>query len=140
MWKEHKANAASIESTLGGTNNHMFLILSPARYNLISPTPFVYPAHPGQLNIHQRTMAHQTTVLIKEHKEQLWFVKKATKQMIMEAIPHIWLQPILNIDTSTFDRTMWGVMKWLLDTCDKVMLSMLREQEDSIKHLNWSPQ
>ena len=72
MWKEHKANTASVKSTLGGTNNHHFLILSPARYNLIFLTLFICSAHLGQLIIPQRAMVHQATVLTNEHKEQLW--------------------------------------------------------------------
>mmetsp|Transcript_33843 Transcript_33843/g.78147 ORF Transcript_33843/g.78147 Transcript_33843/m.78147 type:complete len:90 (+) Transcript_33843:41-310(+) len=57
LWKVLKANAASVHSILGGTNNHLFLVLSPARYNLISITPFVRPVLSGDLVLPAHTTA-----------------------------------------------------------------------------------
>ena len=146
MWKEHKANAASVHSTLCGTDNHLFLILSPARYNRVSATSFVYPIHSGPLVIPPHTPAHQIEVIKAQHKEELRIycevngVEKAMLQMTMEAIPKMYLQPILNIDTNTFDQTMWGVMRWLLDTYGKVTILKLSEKEDMLKSMSWEAQ
>jgi len=59
--------------------------------------------------------------------------------MTMEAILSMWLKPILNININTFDRTIWGVIKWLLGTYGKVTFSMLFKHEDKLKTFNWNP-
>ena len=146
MWKEHKVNAASVHSTLGGTDSYLFLIISPARYNRVSATPFVCPIHPGPLVIPPCTPAHQIEVIKAQHKEELRIyrevngVEKAMLQMTMEAIPKMYLQPILNIGTNTFDRTMRGVMQWLLDTYGKVTILKLSKKEDMLKSMSWEAQ
>ena len=49
---ELRANASSVETDLGGGNHgYLRLVLSDAEYANISPTPFVVPAYPAQLNI-----------------------------------------------------------------------------------------
>ena len=119
---------------------------SPARYNRVSVTPFVRPIYPGSLVIPPRTPAHQIEVIKAQHKEELRIyrevngVEKAMLQMTMEAIPKMYLQLILNIDTNTFDQTMWGVMQWLLDTYGKVTISKLSEKEDMLKSTSWEAQ
>ena len=54
--KELKANALSVYSNLGGAQHgHLFLVMTPAQFGLISVTPFVRPAHPGTLVIQPGT-------------------------------------------------------------------------------------
>ena len=146
MWKEHKANAASVHSTLGGTNNHLFLILSLRATIASQPLLLSILFIPNPLVIPPRTPVHQIKVIKAQHKEELRIyrevngIEKAMLQMTMEAIPKMYLQPILNIDTNTFDRTMWGVMRWLLDTYGKVTISKLSEKEDMLKSMSWEAQ
>ena len=46
--KELKVNALSVYSNLGGARHgHLFLIMTPAQFTLISPTAFVRPNRPG---------------------------------------------------------------------------------------------
>ena len=50
--KEVAANAASIQSDLGGgQNGHLGLVKSPAAYTNICATPYVRHINPGHLNI-----------------------------------------------------------------------------------------
>jgi hypothetical protein len=50
--KQLKANARTVYSNLGGAQHgHLFLVLSPTAYALISNTAFVRPTHPRLLLI-----------------------------------------------------------------------------------------
>ena len=54
-----KANSKSVYSNLrGGAHVHLGLVINDVQYALISPTPFVYPTHPGPLSIPDGTIAH----------------------------------------------------------------------------------
>ena len=56
---EIKANVKSVYSNIGGgSHSNLDLVLTDAQYELISPTPFVYPIHPGTLIISDGTTAH----------------------------------------------------------------------------------
>ena len=68
--KELKANALSVYSNLGGAQHgHLFLVMTPTQFDLISVTPFIQPAHPGTLVIQPGTTQHMTTTLREQHKE-----------------------------------------------------------------------
>ena len=48
LYKEIKANAASVPSTLGGgQHGHLGLCIPPVKYQRLSRTPFIKPADPG---------------------------------------------------------------------------------------------
>lgn len=48
LYKQLKANAASVPTTLGGEPlGHLGLLLTPAEYATVSNTPFARPANPG---------------------------------------------------------------------------------------------
>lgn len=50
LHNEFKTNAGAVPSTLGGDNHgHLGLVLSPARYALISNVPYRRPPMPGLL-------------------------------------------------------------------------------------------
>ena len=50
--RELKANASSVYSNLGGgTHGHLFLVVPPAQFNLLSNAAVIRPIHPGPLNI-----------------------------------------------------------------------------------------
>ena len=53
---ELKANASSIDSDLGGGDHgYLGLVLTNAKYALVSATPFVAPGYHGTLNIPVKT-------------------------------------------------------------------------------------
>ena len=59
-----KANARSVRSDLGGARHgHLGLVLSPAKYALLSNTPFVTPNHPGTLVIPANATQHMSRTL-----------------------------------------------------------------------------
>ena len=77
MEKELKANAASVETKLGGGGNgHLGLLMSEEKYATRSATPFVIPAHPGitplflsrttQINARIISTQHENLVYIYE--------------------------------------------------------------------------
>ena len=68
-----KANAASIPTTLGGSNHgYLGLILSPSSYATITTTPFQEPNYPGQHpTIPAGTDATTTSTIIHHHTEDL---------------------------------------------------------------------
>ena len=52
MYLELKTNSTSVHSNLaGGLFGHLGLLLSPARYLMVSNTPYIRPDHPGVLII-----------------------------------------------------------------------------------------
>ncbi len=70
--KELKSNANAVYSNLGGAQHgHLFLVMTPAQFSMISATPFVRPPHPGTLQIEAGTTQHMATTLKDEHKEKL---------------------------------------------------------------------
>ena len=64
LQRELKANASSIYSNLGGaTHGHLFLVIPPAQFNLLTNTPFVRPNHPGMFTVPLRSTAAMSAVL-----------------------------------------------------------------------------
>ena len=65
LYKEVKANAASVHSTLGGgQHGHLGLVVPATTYAHLSNTPWVDPLHPGpDLNIPAGTAQHQANHL-----------------------------------------------------------------------------
>ena len=91
--KELKSNALSVYSNLGGAQHgHLFLVMTPAQFGLISVTPFVRPNHPGVLVIPPGTTQHMATTLREQHKESIHLfkevegVEKALIQQIAQAV------------------------------------------------------
>ena len=76
--RELKSNALSVYSNLGGARHgHLFLVMTPAQFALISPTAFVRPNHPGVLiTIPPGTTQQMTTTLREQHKEDIRLFKE----------------------------------------------------------------
>ena len=76
----------------GGTNGHLFLVISPTQFNLLSNSAFVGPLHPGPLTIPNGTTASMSVVIKDQYNEQrLLFreingVEKALISQIVSAI------------------------------------------------------
>ena len=65
-----KANTKSVYSNLGGgAHGHLDILLTDVQYALISPTPFVYPSHPGPLIIPDGTTALANSYMCIAHTE-----------------------------------------------------------------------
>jgi hypothetical protein len=91
--KELESNAISVYSNLGGTQHgHLFLVMTPVKYSMMSATPFIHPPHPGPLHIEPGMTQHMATTLKEEHKEKLRLfcevegIEKALIQQIVKAV------------------------------------------------------
>ena len=64
-----KANASSVSSELGGgAHGHLGLVLTNGEYAKITARLYIYPAHPGPLDILLLTAQHTETYMRKDHK------------------------------------------------------------------------
>ena len=100
---ELKANAASIISDLsGGINGHLGLVLTPAEYALISPTPYIRYLQPQPLDIMATTTQHNTNHLREHYKEDLCLfremiaLEKALLKLLSHAVPAIYIKSFRN--------------------------------------------
>ena len=76
---EIKSNSKSISSNLGvGSHGCLGLVLTESQYSLISPTPFVYPTHPGPLIIPDGTTAHADFNMRIMHTEEVRLFHEVT--------------------------------------------------------------
>ena len=67
LFKELKANAASVMSDLGGgLYGHLGLLLTAAAYFCLTPHPYVRPSMPAALVIPHGTTNHEATRLREE--------------------------------------------------------------------------
>ena len=91
--RELKANASSVYSNLsGGTHGHLFLVISPTQFNLISNAAFIRPLYPGLLTVPNGATASISVVVKDQYNEQLCLfrevngVEKALISQIVSAI------------------------------------------------------
>ena len=70
--KALKANAASVQSELGGgAFGHLGLVLDDATYHRLTQHHYVAPPHPGPLVIVAQTAHHEAVRLRDEHREAI---------------------------------------------------------------------
>ena len=105
-----KTNAADVHTSLGGGNHgYLGLVISDAAYALLSPAPFVRPAHPGILVIPAGTAQHAATTLKETHKEALRLflecknVEKVLQQQLSEALDPVYLQALRDSNTNAIN-------------------------------------
>ena len=68
---EIKLNSKAVYSNLGGgEHGHIGLVLTDVQYSLITPTPLVYPTHPGHLIIPDGTTAHANSNMWIAHTKE----------------------------------------------------------------------
>ena len=90
VFKELKANAQPVHSTLGGgVHGYLGLLLSPVQYVLVSNLPFVTPAFPVPLAIPINTTQHMSITLQQRHQDsvrvfrEFQAVQKALQQQLV---------------------------------------------------------
>ena len=65
-----KANAASVPYDFDGGNNvHLGLMITGPEYEILVPTAYIRPLHPGILSIPRGTTNFEATRLASEYKE-----------------------------------------------------------------------
>lgn len=73
-----KTNSQTVVSDLGGgAHGHLGLVLPPPEYALVSQVPYVFPAHPGALQIPAGTAQHEAIRLRESTKSELEFTVKS---------------------------------------------------------------
>lgn len=139
LTREVRANAMAVHSTLGGgSHGHLGLVLSPAQYANISPTPFVRPAFPAALVIPAGTTAVASANLEREFKEQLRLfrevtgVESALKQQLINAIDAAFLDSIRDPVTYVLQGTIADNIAFLMTTYGTVMPETLADEFEKI--------
>ena len=70
--RELKSNASSVYSNIGGgTHGHLFLVIYPTQFNLLSNSAFIRPLHPVLLTIPNGTTDAMIVVIKEHYNEQL---------------------------------------------------------------------
>ena len=118
-----KANASSVYSNLDrGTHGHLFLVIPPDRFNLLSNATFIRPLHPGPLTIPIGTNAAMSVVTKDQYNEQLCLfrefngVEKALIYQIVSAINAELLNALRNLATNAIPGPVHLVLDYLKDT------------------------
>ena len=138
--RELKANASSVYSNLsGGTHGHLFLVISPTQFNLISNAAFVRPLHPGPITIPNGTTAAMSVVVKDRYNEQLRLfggvngVGKALISQIVSAINAEFLIALRNRATDEIPGPVHLVLDYLKDTYGKVTPQLLKSDRTCMK-------
>ena len=136
---EMKANAASVPCDLGGGNNgHLGLILSLAEYANVSPTPYIRPVHPGNLNIPVGTPNYEATRLTSDHKELIRLNREANNieasllKQLGHALPDLYLKSFRNQFSNTFTSDIPTILHYLFTTYGYITPEELKGQEETL--------
>ena len=128
IWNDIESNTKSVYSNIGGgSHGHFVLVLTEAQYALVSPTPFVYPTHPGPLIITNGTTFHGNSnmwiVYTKEVRlfHELTVLEKALVQKIVGTVEEAYLTDIFNSTTNSINDTVMGVLTHLQDNYGQLM-------------------
>jgi hypothetical protein len=142
--KQLKANARTVYSNLGGAQHgHLFLVLSPTAYALISNTLFVRPTHPGLLLIPAGSTEAQIRVLKDAHQilltnfKEVTGVEQALKQQIIKAVDDTYLTAIRNRQTNSLTGTVHQIITHLIDTYGRITPTMIDEYEQHLKAMTY---
>ena len=121
---EIKENAKPVYSNIwGGPYGHISLVLTDVQYALISPTPFVYPTHPGPLVIPDGKNAHANSNMRIAHTnkvrllQEVTGVKQALVHKLVATIEEEYLVDIFNLTTNSINNTVSDVLTQLQDNC-----------------------
>ena len=146
LQRELKANASSIYSNLGGaTHGHLFLVIPPAQFNLLTNAPFVRPNHPGLLTIPVGTTAAMSAVLKDTHTEHLRLfrevhgVEKALISQIVSAVDTEYLNALRNRATNAIPGPVHLILDYLKNTYGKVTPQLLDEKETLLRAMTYTP-
>ena len=99
LQNEIKAKAKSVYSNLiGGAHSHIGIVITDARYALISKTPFFNLTHPVPLIVQDGTTAYMNSKMIITHTEGVCLFRKVmgAKQALVQ-----------NIFTQSRRRILW---------------------------------
>ena len=124
---EIKVNAMAVHSTLGGgAHGHLGLVLTPAQYALLSPTPLLRPTFPAALVVPGGTTTVASSNMERTYKEQIRVFRKVTgvenalKQQLTHAVDSAFLDTIHDPVTFVLKGTINDNLVFLFTTYGKV--------------------
>ena len=132
LFKELKANAASVMSDLGGgMYGHLGLLLTPVAYLRLTPHPYVRPAMPAALVIPHGTTNHEAIRLREEWQEEKRLfretidIEKTLIKQLVEAIDPVYLADLRNPVTNSITMPLADVMTHLFTRYGEVTQATL---------------
>ena len=141
--EELTSNAASVPSDLGGGGHgHSGLVLTAAEHALLSPVPYVRPAHPRPLVIPAgppAEPAYMRQEMRETHKEQLRVfrecdnVDKCLKKQLNRAIPDLYLKRFKNRLTNTITTPIPTILQYLFSTYGKITSDKVTAVESALR-------
>ena len=145
MKKLLKANAASVQSDLGGgAYGHLGLVLDDATYNALTGENYDRPAHPGALAIAAGTALHESVRLREEHIENVRLfretvdVTNALLKQIVNAVEKDYLKELYNNVTSTITMTIPEVLTFLFTRYGEVDTERVNQEEKKVREYSWN--
>ena len=128
-----KANASSVWSELGGgAHAHLGLVLTNGEYANITEMPYIFPAHPGPLEILALTAQHAETRMREDHKVIIRVFRKATDlqkavtRQIVKARDPIYIKTLRDRSTNTIQVSVHMVLAYLFTTYGTIEPEVLR--------------
>ena len=113
-------NAAEVSCTLGGGNHgYLGLVVRPAVYQTLSPTPFVIPDVPNGPNIPNNPTAAQIAEANRQYVDTLRIIQearnfdKALLRKLLEAIPSIYIDGLRRPRLGLLGQTTRDVLDYL---------------------------
>jgi hypothetical protein len=146
LTREVKANAMAVHSTLGGgAHGHLGLVLTPAQYATLSPTPFVRPVFPATLVIPAGTTAVAAANMERTYKEEIRLfrevmgVENALKQQLNKAVGSAFLDAIRDPITFVLQGTIADNLAFLVNTYGNVTPESLNDKFEEVSGAIYDP-
>jgi len=139
MYKQVKANAASVPSTLGGgQHGHLGLTTNATTSTRIASTPYVRPTAWAPLGLNNTGTAAQIAENRRTHNlavatyHQTILIEKTILNQFQEALNDSVLMPLLHDDTGTIKSSIPEVFKYLFDTYGNITDQMIHEERATL--------
>ena len=147
LYKEVKANAAAVHSTLGGgQHGHLGLVVPATTYAHLSNTPWIDPIHPGaDLIIPAGTAQHQANHLRDVYSRNMHRFQTAHTVItvitgqIKQAIEEDFLADEVDIDTGRFNANLRDTIQNLFAEYGNVKPSVVQEKLQELQDKHYDP-
>lgn len=144
---EVKANASAIHSTLGGgANGHLGLVVTPVAYARVSGTPWVQPAHPGDIAVvPPGTSSHVAAHLRDTHAKHLHHfnladsVTKIISAQIKNAIDEDYIAAEINDNSGQFINSIPDTISNLFSEYGSIKPEYIDEKMTAFKSKHYDP-
>ena len=131
---EHKSNAGTVQSDLGGgSNGHLGLLLTDPEYGEVSATPYVRPVHPGTTWLTGSTN-WETVILREDHKEntkefrEANAVEEALIKQLADALPPVYLKQYLHPKSNKITASLVTILADLFTNYGSITAEQLQDK------------